>query len=147
MFFRRCFLFSLFSACSLALLRCYSGRTKASRPSSFAIFSACFRQAFVRDANFASCVESTAGQSIGMFMRTAPGPQVDLLASFSWMSLWPKKGFEAKLPCNLHCYFSACVRSLRKLLQLASQILRRPLCEEFQVGRTHEQEIVQSRGS
>ena len=44
----------LLSAGSRAPFRCHSGRTKVASPSSSAIFSACFLQAFVRDANFAS---------------------------------------------------------------------------------------------
>ena len=52
----------LLSAGSRAPFRCHSGRTKAASPSSSAIFSVCFLQAFVRDANFASCVRRSLGE-------------------------------------------------------------------------------------
>ena len=70
MLFCRCFLFSPFSACSLAPCRCHSGRTKAASPSSFAIFSACCLQAFVRDANFASCVRKVFGGPLAKKLKS-----------------------------------------------------------------------------
>ena len=46
----------------------HSGRRNASRPSSLAMFSACFLQAFVRDANLASCARKVFG---GPFAKNA----------------------------------------------------------------------------